>query len=119
MTQHHRAIETTLVRLKKEGYSVDAGTLGLVDRQFSSLNEETIVAVTWVGKEQGQYRSSANVVETDLEAVGVILIRIPDEIIDEEIARSAIDIPDELVTRRAEALIAETVRSLRMRQPVV
>jgi hypothetical protein len=100
------ALIIQLVKLASDEYSVPNGTLGYVDEAFEP---QDTCAVTWV-HDPGPGGGSVPVLLAHLEPVARLSVRIPRELIDEEIARAQIDIPSWLIRARARQLTSDVAK---------
>jgi hypothetical protein len=73
----HHSISVQLVRLVAGGYSEPEGSLGVVESS-SSAERSLRHFVAWVGSEHGPH-SSGPIDDVDLERVGWLSVRVPDE----------------------------------------
>jgi hypothetical protein len=103
--KHNRSIEITLVRLRHDGYGEKAGQIGYVEALPGRATGLTVIR--WLAETPGAYRISPSVASDDLEPIGQLLVKVPDDLIDEEIERAKVSIPQDLVIRRARQLVQE------------
>lgn len=72
----HHSIHVQLVRLESDEYSVPSGTLGVIDSSTDDGAPRHFVA--WCGSENGPH-GSGPILDADLEQVGWLHVRLPDE----------------------------------------